>query len=52
MNIPMRRQLSLLVADMDKNKLNWLKTNLITIFYALLIALLIRTFLFQPFFIP
>ena len=37
---------------MDKSKVNWLKSNLITIFYALLIALLIRTFLFQPFFIP
>jgi len=37
---------------MDKSKIKWLKSNLITIFYALLIALLIRTFLFQPFFIP
>ena len=48
----MRRQLSLLMVNMDKSKVNWLKSNLITIFYALLIALLIRTFLFQPFFIP
>ena len=30
----------------------WIKSNLITIFYAIIIALLIRTFLFQPFFIP
>ena len=52
MNIPMRRQLSLLMVNMEKSKVNWLKSNLITIFYALLIALLIRTFLFQPFFIP
>ncbi len=31
---------------------SWIKSNLITIFYAIIIALLIRTFLFQPFFIP
>ena len=31
---------------------SWIKSNLITIFYAVLIALAIRTFLFQPFFIP
>tara|TARA_B100000579_G_scaffold436665_1_gene463362 strand:+ start:839 stop:1546 length:708 start_codon:yes stop_codon:yes gene_type:complete len=31
---------------------SWIKTNLITILYAIIIALLIRTFLFQPFFIP
>ena len=31
---------------------SWLKSNLLTLLYALLIALLIRTFLFQPFFIP
>ena len=30
----------------------WIKSNLLTIFYAILIALVIRTFLFQPFFIP
>ncbi len=31
---------------------SWFKSNLLTLIYALLIALLIRTFLFQPFFIP
>ena len=31
---------------------SWIKSNLITISYAIIIALLIRTFLFQPFFIP
>ena len=31
---------------------SWIKSNLITIFYAIIIALVIRTFLFQPFFIP
>ena len=31
---------------------SWVKSNLITIFYAIIIALVIRTFLFQPFFIP
>ena len=31
---------------------SWIKSNLITIFYAIIIALLIRTFLFQPHFIP
>ena len=31
---------------------DWFISNLKTIFYAILIALLIRTFLFQPFFIP
>ena len=30
----------------------WIKSNLLTIFYAIIIALLIRSFLFQPFFIP
>ena len=29
-----------------------LKDNISTIFYALIIALIIRTFLFQPFYIP
>ena len=31
---------------------SWIKSNLLTIFYAIIIALVIRTFLFQPFFIP
>ena len=31
---------------------SWIKSNFLTLLYALLIALLIRTFLFQPFFIP
>ncbi len=31
---------------------SWIKSNLLTIFYAIVIALVIRTFLFQPFFIP
>jgi len=31
---------------------SWIKSNLITIFYAIIIALIIRTFFFQPFFIP
>ena len=31
---------------------SWIKSNLITIFYAIIIALVIRTFMFQPFFIP
>ena len=35
-----------------KSTSSWIKSNLITIFYAIIIALLIRTFLFQPFFIP
>jgi len=37
----------------DKQSMSsWIKSNLITVFYAIIIALLIRTFLFQPFFIP
>ena len=37
----------------DKQSISsWIKSNLITVFYAIMIALLIRTFLFQPFFIP
>ena len=31
---------------------SWFKSNFLTLLYALLIAVLIRTFLFQPFFIP
>ena len=31
---------------------SWIKSNLLTLFYALVIALIIRTFLIQPFFIP
>ena len=31
---------------------SWIKSNILTLLYALIIALLIRTFLFQPFFIP
>ena len=31
---------------------DWFISNTKTIFYAILIALIIRTFLFQPFFIP
>ena len=31
---------------------SWIKSNLVTILYAIIIALVIRTFLFQPFFIP
>ena len=37
----------------DKESIvSWIKSNLITILYAIIIALFIRTFLFQPFFIP
>ena len=39
---------------MSDKKINasWIKSNLLTLFYALVIALIIRTFLIQPFFIP
>ena len=39
---------------MSNKKINssWIKSNLLTLFYALVIALIIRTFLIQPFFIP
>jgi len=39
---------------MSDKKINasWIKSNLLTLFYALIIALIIRTFLIQPFFIP
>ena len=39
---------------MSDKKINasWIKSNLFTLFYALVIALIIRTFLIQPFFIP
>ena len=39
---------------MSDKKINvsWIKSNLLTLFYALVIALIIRTFFIQPFFIP
>ena len=39
---------------MSDKKINasWIKSNLLTLFYALVIAMIIRTFLIQPFFIP
>ena len=39
---------------MSDKKINasWIKSNLLTLFYALVIALIIRIFLIQPFFIP
>ena len=39
---------------MSDKKINtsWIKSNLLTLFYAIVIALIIRTFLIQPFFIP
>ena len=39
------------MSDKESTSL-WIKSNLLTIFYAIIIALVIRTFLFQPFFIP
>ena len=37
----------------DKNStLNWFKSNFLSLFYAILIAIIIRTFFFQAFFIP
>ena len=39
---------------MSDKKINasWIKSNLLTLFYELVISLIIRTFLIQPFFIP
>ena len=31
---------------------NWIIDNLKTLFYALILAIIIRSFLFQPFYIP
>ena len=37
----------------DKNSsLDWFKSNFLSLFYAILIAIIIRTFFFQAFFIP
>ena len=37
----------------DKNStIDWFKSNFLSLFYAILIAIIIRTFFFQAFFIP